>query len=255
MGKNLSLTIREEFEGGKGFLTRPMHIWVRNPDILRSKQLTLKGIVRENEPPNTLVHLKLFNSNRSANKANARVTEGDESILSKVIPKILPPNTSPSNLILKNLNDDDENVPFAISFSNANENTDSTSNLEIRTLSWLDYEKTPSYSLSLSEKKSIDKNSISHSLLNLTVDVLNVNDNLPVFKSSNAVWRFPSNARRYMVIGKALAHDADGDEIVYEFPGGKKVAGTGCCIVVPQTGEIMLVETPFVPTHVTVIAR
>ena len=76
-----------------------------------------------------------------------------------------------------------------------------------------------------------------------------------MFKSSDAVWRFPSNARRYMVIGKAVAKDADGDEIVYEFLGGKKVAGTGCCVVVPQTGEIMLVETPFVPTHITVVAR
>ena len=85
--------------------------------------------------------------------------------------------------------------------------------------------------------------------------VVNVNDNLPVFKSNEAVWRFPSNARRYMVIGKAIATDADGDDITYEFRGGKKVAGSGCCIIVPKTGEIMLVETPFVPTHIAVVAR
>ena len=77
-------------------------------------------------------------------------------------------------------------------------------------------------------------------MLNFTVEVQNVNDNLPVFKTSDAVWRFPANARRYMVIGTALANDADGDEIVYEFLGGKKVAGSGCCVIVPKTGLTIL---------------
>ena len=253
VGKNLSLAIREEFEGGKGSFPRSLHIWVRDPNISRSKHLSFKGVIRENEPPNTLVHFKLYNSNEPTKKSESIGTEDGGSILSNYILKVLPPNTSPSNIKLRNFNDggDDESVPFTISFNS--KDTDSINHLEIRTSSWLDYEKTPSYSLSLSSEN--EPNSISLSLLNLTVGVLNVNDNLPVFKSSDAVWRFPPNARRYMVIGKAIAYDADGDEIIYEFLGGKKVAGTGCCVIVPKTGEIMLVEPPFVPTHISVVAR
>jgi hypothetical protein len=254
VGKNLSLAIREEFEAGKDSFVRSLHIWVRDPNISPPKHLSLKGAIRENEPPNTLVHFKLYNSNEPTKKSESIGTESVGSILSNYILKVLPPNTSPSNIKLKNFNDgDDESVPFTISFNSKYKDTDSINNFEIRTSSWLDYEKTPSFSLCLSSEK--EPNSISHSLLNLTVDVLNVNDNLPVFKSSDAVWRFPLNARRYMVIGKAIAHDADGDEIIYEFSGGKKVAGSGCCVIVPKTGEIMLVEPPFIPTHISVVAR
>ena len=256
----MSLTIQEEFEDSKDLVTRPVTIWVRDPNDSRTKKLIPKGSIRENEPPNTIVHFKIHNEHgikkvSHYDKSND-VTE--RSTLSKVISKILPQNVQPSNLILMNLNEDEEeSVPFTISFNKSSEgvNESSLGNFEIRTSSWLDYENTPSFKIGLYEKEPNDQSSNSPSLLNLTVDVVNVNDNLPVFKSNEAVWRFPSNARRYMVIGKAIATDADGDEITYEFRGGKKVAGSGCCIIVPKTGEIMLVETPFVPTHIAVVAR
>ena len=257
VGKNLSLTMREEFEYGKDALIRPIHIWVRDSGTLVSKQLKLKGVVRENEPPGTLVHFKLLNINDSVIKDDDSESSGNM-ILSQILPEILPPNTSPTDLILSldDENDGEDIAPFTISLNKDEERFNSKQNLEIRTLSWLDYEKMSAYNLRLSEKSSPhDGNGISRSLLNLSIDVLNVNDNLPVFNVSDAIWRFPSNTRPKMIIGQALATDADGDEIVYEFLGGKKVEGTGCCVVVPQTGEIMLVEAPFVPTHVTIVAR
>ena len=256
----MSLTIREEFEDGKDSVTRPIHIWVRDPTYSRTKKLVHKGLIRENEPPNTIVQVNSYNEDGSMKTSHYTGTNGvmERSTLSKLISAILPPNAIPSNLMLKNLNEgEDESVPFTISFKNSNEDDDESSigNFEIRTSSWLDYEQTPSFNIGLLEKESNDQNKISPSLLNFTIDVVNVNDNLPVFKSNDAIWRFPSNARRYMVIGKALATDADGDEIIYEFRGGKKVAGNNCCVIVPKTGEIMLVETPFVPTHIAVVAR
>ena len=255
IGKNLSLTVREEFEGDNGSLTRLIHVWVRDPQNSRSKQLRVKGVIRENEPPNTLVHFKLHTQDKLNKMSESQRMETNEaSTLYKVVSKFLPPNTSPSDLVLRNMEDENESVPFIISFNSTNNSVDSIRNIELRTSSWLDYEKSPSFSLSLGEKEPINTKTQAF-LLNMTVDVVNVNDNLPVFKSSDAIWRFPSNARRYMVIGTALAEDADGDEIIYEFVGGKKVAGSGCCVVVPKTGEIMLVEPPFVPTHITVVAR
>ena len=256
----MSLTIREEFEDGKDSVTRPINILVRDPNDSRTKKLMPKGLIRENEPPNTIVHFNIHNEDGSTKASHYTRTNGvtERSTLSKVISAILPQNVQPSDLILKNLNEEEnESVPFTISFNKSSdgENESSLGKFEIRTSSWLDYEKTSSFKIGLSEKESNDRSIISPTLLNLTVDVINVNDNLPVFKSNEAVWRFPSNARRYMVIGKAQASDADGDEIIYEFRGGKKVAGSGCCIIVPKTGEIMLVETPFVPTHIAVVAR
>ena len=252
----MSLTIREEFEDGKDTITRPIHIWVRDPNYSRTKKLVHKGLIRENEPPNTIVQVNIYNKDGSLKTGTNGITE--QSGLSKVISAILPPNTIPSNFLLKNMNEDeDESVPFTISLNKSTEddNESRTGSFEIRTSSWLDYEKTPSFNIGLLEKESNDRNRISPSLLNFTIDVINVNDNLPVFKSNDAIWRFSSNARRYTVIGKALATDADGDEIIYEFRGGEKVAGNNCCIIVPKTGEIMLVETPFVPTHIAVVAR
>ena len=255
----MSLTIREEFEDGIDSVTRPVNIWVRDPNSSRTKKLIPKGLIRENEPPNTIVHFSIHNEAITKASHYARKSDvADKSTLSSIISKTLPRNVVKENLILKNLNiDEDESVPFTISFNKSNEDGHESSlgKFEIRSSAWLDYEKTPSFKIGLLENELNERSSISNSLLNLTVDVVNVNDNLPVFKSNEAVWRFPSNARRYMVIGKAVATDADGDEIIYEFRGGKKVVGNGCCIIVPKTGEIMLVETPFVPTHIAVVAR
>ena len=259
VGKNLSLALREDFEGGNGSLIRPVHIWVSDPNLSHSKYSKIKGTIRENEDPHTLVQFMTHTEEDERTKKSqyTKAKMGDPTTLSKALSRLLPQNVSPSNLILRNLNEE-ESVPFTISFDNNSENNDaaeSINNIEIRTSSWIDYEQTPSFSLTFSKQEDSERSASLHSLLNFTVEVQNVNDNLPVFKTSDTVWRFPANARRYMVIGTALANDADGDEIVYEFLGGKKVAGSGCCVIVPKTGEIMLVENPFVPTHITIVAR
>jgi hypothetical protein len=230
VGNNLSLALREEFEGGNGSLIRPVHIWVSDPNLSHSKNSKIKGTIRENEDPHTLVQFMthMEGDERMKKSQYGRTNVGDPTTLAKALSRLLPQNVSPSDLILRNLNEE-ESVPFTISFDNNSDNNndaaESINNIEIRTSSWIDYEKTPSFSLTFSKQEDSERSASLHSLLNFTVEVQNVNDNLPVFKTSDAVWRFPANARRYMIIGTALAIDADGDEIVYEFFGGKKVEG------------------------------
>jgi len=259
VGQNVSLTIHEQLSSSEGINTLPIHIWVRGGDsgFLHPTHLekNLKGKIRENEPPGTSVTFELMDS-----KLSQPVKPVSDSILAKILPEVLPPNILPSSLVLThhrtrendNQNGEEEdNIPFTLSFKEIQDQSWKDT-VEIHSLSWLDHENTPSYELSLSEKHG---DIIGQSLLNFTVTVLNVNDNLPVFNETDVIWRFPSNTRRYTIIGRAVAADADGDEVVYEFLGGKKVEGTGCCVVVPQTGDVMLVETPYVPTHVTIVAR
>jgi hypothetical protein len=47
-----------------------------------------------------------------------------------------------------------------------------------------------------------------------------------------------------------VAIDADGDDVVYSF---SKTAA--CCIIVPQTGEILVLEVPLFPTTLSVVAH
>ena len=56
-------------------------------------------------------------------------------------------------------------------------------------------------------------------LLDVTVDVLDINDNLPEFRTDQPlVWRVaPEKRRKYSIVGKAVANDADGDDITYSF--------------------------------------
>ena len=56
-------------------------------------------------------------------------------------------------------------------------------------------------------------------MLDVTVDVLDINDNLPEFGTDQPlVWRVaPEKRRKYSIVGKAVANDADGDDIIYSF--------------------------------------
>ena len=56
--------------------------------------------------------------------------------------------------------------------------------------------------------------------------------------------------RKYSILGKVAAFDPDGDQVVYGLDHPDP-----CCIVVPQTGEVMLVDPEAIPTQLAILAK
>ena len=127
---------------------------------------------------------------------------------------------------------------------------------DVRTKKWLDRETRSRYDLRIlrSPDEAGEESRQPQVLGDLVIDVRDVNDNLPVFNvsSTRLVWKVnPEGTRRYTILGKVSAFDPDdGDEVVYglERP-------DPCCIVVPQTGEVMLVDPEAVPTQLSILAK
>jgi len=77
----------------------------------------------------------------------------------------------------------------------------------------------------------------------VNVNVLDENDNSPVFKQP--VYRFSvppnlhSNPLRFPVVGKVEATDADGDKVAFRL-----ITPSNAVVIVPQTGEILLTGDP-----------
>lgn len=85
------------------------------------------------------------------------------------------------------------------------------------------------------------------------VHVLDENDNSPVFEKERYTFEVrPTNLdaihknivtlpgwKRFSMVGKVLAKDADGDKVAY-----KLITPSSLLIIVPQTGELMLVGEP-----------
>ena len=72
----------------------------------------------------------------------------------------------------------------------------------------------------------------------LGIDILNENDNLPIFKSDFYDFSYDPLNHPHPVVGVVHAYDADGDAIAYE----NLDKTSTCCLVVPQTGEIMAIR-------------
>ncbi|KAK9296802.1 hypothetical protein QLX08_009284 [Tetragonisca angustula] len=96
---------------------------------------------------------------------------------------------------------------------------------------------------------------LSSSQINGLVRVLDENDNRPVFEKEQYTFEIrPSNLdqvgiernsvalpgwKRFSTVGKVAAKDADGDKVAY-----KLLTPSSLLVVVPQTGELMLVGEP-----------
>ena len=59
-----------------------------------------------------------------------------------------------------------------------------------------------------------------------------------------------NNLFLFLISGKVSAFDPDGDQVVYGLDHPDP-----CCIVVPQTGEVMLVDPKSIPTQLAILAK
>ena len=112
----------------------------------------------------------------------------------------------------------------------------------------LDRERKRSYTVVINAS---DNDFISTSKISGVVEVLDENDNSPIFE--NVLYTFeisPTNLKtldkdlvpqwnRFSTIGKVLATDADGDKVAY-----KLITPSNLVIIVPQTGELLLAGEP-----------
>lgn len=115
----------------------------------------------------------------------------------------------------------------------------------LKTKQVLDYEKTSLYNLKID-------NGVHQTTL-VEVQVENLNDNLPVFNetSTTLVWKIkPENALKYSKLGQLSAYDPDGEPVIYGLDHPDP-----CCIVVPQTGAVLLVNSEHLPAQLTVLAK
>lgn len=99
---------------------------------------------------------------------------------------------------------------------------------------------------------------LSSSQINGLVHVLDENDNSPVFEKEQYTFEIrPTSSdginknsvalpgwKRFSTVGKVAAKDADGDKVAY-----KLLTPSSLLVVVPQTGELMLVGEPEITTE------
>nr|XP_016936532.1 neural-cadherin isoform X8 [Drosophila suzukii] len=112
----------------------------------------------------------------------------------------------------------------------------------------LDREERAHYDLSV---EASDVDGLDKTVSKIQITVLDENDNRPIFKSLDYKFaiagqksaNMESNSsvtyRRFAIMGKVEATDADGDKIAYRLKSPSNVV-----IIVPQTGEIMLAGEP-----------
>ena len=120
--------------------------------------------------------------------------------------------------------------------------------VQVRSRQVLDREKVPTYHITITDSNTKVDVAI------LEISVIDVNDNLPVFNttSTRLVWNIkPMEAIKYAIVGKVSAYDPDlNDLVVYGLD-----RPDPCCIIVPQTGEVMLVDPQALPAQLTILAK
>ncbi len=104
----------------------------------------------------------------------------------------------------------------------------------MRTNKPLDRETTPAYGLTV---RALDDIGDVLASTEVRVDVGNEDDNLPVFQQDFYDFEFVPLKARYPDVGSVRAVDADGDAVLYV-----NVDRSPCCVVVPQTGHIVVLQ-------------
>ncbi|KAK7084459.1 hypothetical protein SK128_023054 [Halocaridina rubra] len=100
----------------------------------------------------------------------------------------------------------------------------------------LDREAQDMYKLTL---RAYDKEGMDMTEAKINVHIYDMNDHPPVFTQSMFYFFVPLNVTRFEKIGRVVAHDGDGDKVVYRL-----AYPSNTFTIIPQTGEIMLIEPP-----------
>ncbi|XP_052124085.1 neural-cadherin [Frankliniella occidentalis] len=105
----------------------------------------------------------------------------------------------------------------------------------------LDREQVAAYTLTVQAQDAVG---VSRARTQVRVAVLDENDNRPVFVSTDYHFsvfadNMTSPRGRFLTIGQVAARDADGDHVAYSLS-----QPSGLVVVVPQTGELLLVSDP-----------
>ncbi|KAK1127817.1 hypothetical protein K0M31_003309 [Melipona bicolor] len=157
---------------------------------------------------------------------------------------ILPDETGDRPFALKE--EDSNQTGFNLTLNSQKEG------VRVVTAKPLDRESKKSYTVVI---HATDGYLLSSSQINGLVHVLDENDNSPVFEKEQYTFEIrPSNLdqlgieknsvalpgwKRFSTVGKVAAKDADGDKVAY-----KLLTPSSLLVVVPQTGELMLVGEP-----------
>lgn len=157
---------------------------------------------------------------------------------------ILPDETGDRPFALKE--EDSNQTGFNLTLNSQKEG------VRVVTAKPLDRESKKSYTVVI---HASDGYLLSSSQINGLVHVLDENDNRPVFEKEQYTFEIrPSNLeqlgveknsvalpgwKRFSTVGKVAAKDADGDKVAY-----KLLTPSSLLVVVPQTGELMLVGEP-----------
>jgi hypothetical protein len=226
--RTVHLIILEELANGTQ--THDLHLYVMNRDNMLSfsHEHLGKGEVPENSPIGTYVNGFPVLRVRGTFPVHYRLLPDDKS----------------------------GEYPFALHENDSNETgfnltlKSEKQDIRVVTTQPLDHEMREFYTVVI---QAFNNNFIGMSKITGTVHVLDQNDNGPVFESELYVFEIrPTNLdalrkgctmlpswKRFPTVGKVTAKDADGDKIAY-----KLVTPSSLLIVVPQTGELLLIGEP-----------
>ena len=155
--------------------------------------------------------------------------------------KILASFSSPSQLTLTTLDDKHRRRKGRPDFRLER---DDDGHWDLVTGFVLDFESHRRHKLEVADVQALNV------VLEVVVDVDNVNDNLPVFNQTRYRFVLPPDVRRFSSAGKVFATDADGDEVIFSF-----AKTYPCCVITPQTGDVIVVDIPNFPTELKVLAH
>lgn len=147
-----------------------------------------------------------------------------------------PPNTIVENLHNLQVINNMGNVTYTLSGSDNFAIFYENDFLAIVSTKVLDRETKNLYLLQLN---ATDSEGCTASTL-IRVLVNDVNDNAPVFTEKYYSWNIKPDFPIYSTVGRVKSIDADGDKPFYKFSSNT----SGAFIIVPQTGEVILVNHP-----------
>lgn len=193
-------------------------------------EMDISGEVKENQPAGTKVRgipiLEAFVGKQSPNVKYSIIGGNEENSFSL---QDIKTRARQSTLILENDNENGNGVWLVASKP-------------------LDREHRKEYDLSI---QASDEDELDKVVSRVFITILDENDNRPIFENDEYKFFIPGeksvdlngNAtvtwRRFAILGKVHATDADGDRIAYRLTTPSNIV-----VVVPQTGEILLANEP-----------